>query len=324
MPTFYLQVKEGRRKMALADIPLTRQERSGYLLAAPVFLFLVVFFVVPTLLLFVFSFWQVSNFTLVPDFTFENYFAAIARPAVGQSMWTGMRVGFWCGLIATALSFPVAWYIAFNTRSNVLLYLVLLSWFSSYLVRIFAWRTILGTKGMINSALMSSGLIDQPLGFLIFSPTAVIITLVHIFVPFTLLLLLSALRNVTPDHLYAARDLGGSRLQTLTRVVFPIAYKGIIGSFMFTFILAAGDFVTPQLLGGRNGATLGLLISDQFRVTGNWPSGAAMAFLLLVIFLFIYFLLALSLRWTGLAPGVRFHPLYNDNPNGQTTLMDKE
>ncbi len=295
-----------------------RREQSGYLLAAPVFAFLVVFFVFPSLILLVFSFWQYAGFTLTPDFSFRNYLAALERPAVLLSIWTGVKIGFWSGLVATVLSFPVAWHIAFSARGNALLYVVLLSWFSSYLVRIFAWRTILGTNGLINSTLISLGLIDQPLDVLIFSPTAVVITLVHIFLPFTLLLLLSALRNVTPDHLNAGRDLGGTRFDILRRVVFPIAYKGIFGSFMFTFILSAGDFMTPQLLGGRNGMTLGLLISDQFRVTGNWPAGSAMAFLLLVVFLFVYFLLTQSLRLARLAPGVRFHPpLESASPPGR-------
>ncbi len=292
----------------------TRRERSGYLLAAPVVAFLVVFFVIPAVLLLVFSFWRYASYSLIPDATLANYLDALRRPAVLQSIWTGLKIGFWSGLVATLVSFPVAWHIAFRAKGNALLYVVLLSWFSSYLVRIFAWRTILGTNGLINSALISLGLIDRPLGFLIFSPTAVVITLVHIFVPFTLLLLLSALRNVTADHLNAGRDLGGSRFDILRRVVFPIAYKGIFGAFMFTFILSAGDFMTPQLLGGRGGVTLGLLISDQFRVTGNWPSGAAMAFLLLVIFLFVYFLLAASLRLARLAPGLRFHPPLGDIP----------
>lgn len=292
----------------------TPRERSGYLLAAPVAGFLTVFFVIPAALLLVFSFWRYASYALIPDFTFANYFDALRRPAVLQSTWTGLKIGFWSGLVSTLVSFPVAWHIVFKARGNGLLYIVLLSWFSSYLVRIFAWRTILGTNGMINSALISLGLIDEPLGFLIFSPTAVVITLVHIFVPFTLLLLLSALRNVTPDHLNAGRDLGGSRIDILTRVVFPIAYKGIFGAFMFTFILSAGDFMTPQLLGGRGGVTLGLLISDQFRVTGNWPAGSAMAFLLLMLFLFVYFLLAVSLRFARLAPGLRFHPPMDDAP----------
>ena len=285
-----------------------RRERMGLLLAAPVVLFLTLFFLIPTAMLFVFSFWQSEAFKLIPDATLVNYQAALARSATRQTLLTGVNIGFWTAAVSTALSYPVAWYIAFRSRSNVLLYVVLLSWFSSYLVRIYAWRTILGTNGLINSALISFGIISQPLDILIFSPLAVMITLIHIFVPFTLLLLLSALRNITPEFLEAARDLGASKSNVFFHVTLPMAYKGFVGSFMFTFILAAGDFITPQLMGGRTGITLGLLISNQFRQTGNWPSGAAMAFILMAVFLFVYFLLVRSMRLLKFAPGVRRHP----------------
>jgi spermidine/putrescine transport system permease protein len=285
-----------------------RSARTGLYLAAPVILFLTIFFLIPTIMLFVFSFWRSQSFVLVPDATLANYIAALTRDATHQTLLTGLNIGLWTAIVATTLSYPVARFIAYRGRSNFLLYVILLSWFSSYLVRIYAWRTILGTNGLINSALTTLGLIDQPLEFLIFSPLAVTITLVHIFVPFTLLLQLSALRNVTPDFLDAARDLGASRAGVFLRVTLPMAYKGFVGSFMFTFILAAGDFITPQLMGGRTGITLGLLISNQFRQTGNWPSGAAMAFILMTVFLFIYFSLVQSMRWLKLAPGLRFHP----------------
>ncbi|VDC28670.1 ABC transporter permease [Pseudogemmobacter humi] len=285
-----------------------RRERTGVLFALPVVLFLIAFFIVPTVLLFVFSFWQSRSFVLVPDASLTNYIDALTRPAFRQTILTGLTIGLGTATVATVLSYPVAWFIAYRTRTNLLLYIIMLSWFSSYLVRIFAWRTILGTNGLINSALLSLGVIDAPLEILIFSPLAVTITLVHIFVPFTLLLLLSALRNVTPDFLAAARDLGASRMKVFFRVTLPIAYKGFVGSFMFTFILAAGDFITPQLLGGRTGITTGLLISNQFRQTGNWPSGAAMAFILMAVFLVVYFVLVQVLRWFRLSPGLRFHP----------------
>lgn len=287
---------------------IDRRQRAGLLLAAPATVFLIVFFLIPGLVLFVYSFWLSRNFQVTPTFTFDNYARALVNAGVWQSMWNGIWIGGWTAAFSVALSFPVAWYVAYRARSNVILYAVLLSWFSSYLVRIYAWRTILGTSGLINTTLMQWGLIDAPLSALIFSRTAVVVTLVHLFVPFTLLLLLSALRNVGTDFLEAARDLGASRVATFFKVVVPIAYKGIVGSFMFTFILSAGDFIAPQLLGGREGVTTGLLISNQFRQTGNWSYGAALAFILLGVFLFVYFLVVQSMRLGRMAPGLRFHP----------------
>lgn len=277
-------------------------------LAAPATLFLIAFFVVPACMLFVISFWRADAYVLVPDATIAAYAEAISRPTAIKAFINGLQIGVWTAIISTTMSFPVAWYIVFRARSNALLYIVLLSWFSSYLVRIFAWRTILGTNGLINSALTELGLIERPLEFLVFSKVAVIIALIHIFLPFTLLLLLSALRNVTPDLIEAARDLGASKIEVFFKVVVPVAYNGILGSLIFTFILALGDYVTPQLLGGTSGVTSGLLIANQFRQTGNWPAGAAMAFLLTFAILLIYGGATLALRLLKLAPGVHFHP----------------
>ncbi|MES2433448.1 MAG: ABC transporter permease [Pseudomonadota bacterium] len=285
-----------------------RRQRAGMALAAPATVFLVIFFVIPAMVLLVYSFWISRSFQITQTFTLDNYSRALGNAGLWLSMWNGVWIGGWTAALSVALSFPVAWYIAYRTRSNAILYAVLLSWFSSYLVRIYAWRTILGTSGLINTTLIQSGIIDEPLGFLIFSRTAVIVTLVHLFVPFTLLLLLSALRNVRTDYLEAARDLGASWMQSFRSVVVPMSYKGIVGSFMFTFILAAGDFISPQLLGGREGVTTGLLISNQFRQTGNWSYGAALAFILLGVFLFVYFLVVQSMRFARLSPGLRFHP----------------
>lgn len=297
-----------------------RKERTGLLLAAPSVIFLLVFFVLPACVMFVYSFWQSKAFVLIPDATLANYRDTLTREAAMRSLLTALNIGFWTATLSTALSYPVAWYIAYRAKTNALLYIVLLSWFSSYLVRVFAWRVILGTNGLINSSLIYLGIIDQPLEILIFSPIAVTITLVHIFLPFTLLLLLSALRNITRDYLEAARDLGATRVQVFFRVILPMAYKGFVGSFMFTFILAAGDYVTPQLLGGRTGVTMGLLISNQFRQTGNWPYGAAMAFIMLAVFLLIYFVLTQAMRRLKLAPGMRFHPVEDAKATQQTRM----
>jgi spermidine/putrescine transport system permease protein len=160
---------------------------------------------------------------------------------------------------------------------------------------------------LINSFLIQIGVISQPLEVLLFSPLATVITLVHIMLPFALLILVSALRDVKQDYLDAARDLGASPLQMLTKVILPMTHNGIVGSFMFTFILAAGDYITPQLLGGRDGITSGLLIANQFRSAGNWPLGAAMAVILMTLFVGVYVALRLALRVANLAPGRHYH-----------------
>lgn len=279
----------------------------GLLLAAPSLVYLAFFFLLPTVLLFIYSFWIEQDYKLIPAITLGNYAAVGTMAVFYHATKISLVVGFFTASISTVLSFPVAYFLAFRTSSNALLYCVLVSWFSSYLVRIYAWRMILGSHGLINATLMHFHVVKEPLGFIIFNPAAIIIALVHIYLPFTLLLLLSSLRDVKKDYLDAARDLGASLRHTLSKVIIPMASRGTISAFMFTFVLAAGDYVTPELLGGRNGVTTGLLIANEFRTIGNWPVGAAMAFLLLLVFLTIYVLVTRLFKMFGLAPRLRIH-----------------
>jgi len=284
-----------------------RKRFTPFYLAGAPFAFLLVFFIVPAILLFVSSFWLSRSFTLIPASTLANYARVLGASGFYDSLWISLQNGFWTALLSTLLSAPVAWYIVYRTRSNTLLYLALVSWFSSYLVRVYAWRTILGSTGVVNSSLMQWGLIDAPIEWIVFNKFSVVITLVHIMLPFTLLLLVSGLRDVKKDYLEACADLGGGGFTVIGRVIMPMAHKSIVSSFMFTFVLAAADYVTPQLLGGRDAMTTGLLIANQFRTVGNWPLGAAMAYLLLMVFMLVYAALLLFLRAANLAPGKRYH-----------------
>ncbi|WP_166361569.1 ABC transporter permease [Pseudomonas akapageensis] len=291
----------------IKTVSIDKKALSGYLLATPPLLFLIIFFLVPSILLFVASFWTSKTFTMIPAATIANYARTLSASGFYDSLWISMQNGFWTATLSTVISAPVAYYIVYKTRSNAVLYLALVSWFSSYLVRVYAWRTILGTTGVINSTLQQFGIIDQPLEWLVFSKFSVIITLVHIMLPFTLLLLVSGLRDIKKDYLEASADLGGGGFTTLWKVIIPMAHKSIVSSFMFTFVLAASDYITPQLLGGRDAMTTGLLIANQFRSVGNWPLGAAMAYLLLAVFMLVYATLLGVLRAANLAPGKRYH-----------------
>ncbi|MFH6565612.1 ABC transporter permease [Pseudomonas kulmbachensis] len=291
----------------IANNTKDRRAWTPYFLSAPPLVFLVVFFIIPSILLLISSFWLSRPFSMVPAATISNYVRALSNMGFYDSIWLSLQNGFWTAIFSTVISFPVAYYIVYKTKSNAVLYLALVSWFSSYLVRVFAWRTILGSTGVINSSLMQWGVIDQPLEWLVFSKFSVIITLVHIMLPFTLLLLVSGLRDIKKDYLEACADLGGGHFSVLIKVIIPMAHKSIVSSFMFTFVLAAADYVTPQLLGGRDAMTAGLLIANQFRTTGNWPLGAAMAFVLLLVFMAVYVALLISLRLLKLAPGKRYH-----------------
>ncbi|MBK8160954.1 MAG: ABC transporter permease [Rhodospirillaceae bacterium] len=284
----------------------------GSFLAAPAVLYMLLFFVIPGLLLFVYSFWTSASFKITPDFVFTNYINSVTSPLFLKVTWNAIVIGLVTATVTLLLSIPVAYYLAYVSKSRIILYAILITWFSSYLVRIYAWRTLLGTNGLINTVLLQTGIIDTPVSAFLFSPFAVAITLIHIYLPFSILLVVSTLSEIKKDLIDAARDLGTSFLGAFFRVIAPNAVNGLIGAFMLTFILVAGDYVTPQMLGGASGQTTGLLIADQFRKTGNWPLGAAQAFLMFLVSIGVYLCILYLCRLTGLS--VKRRPLEKRAP----------
>jgi len=286
-------------------IAMTPSQRTGGILAAPAAIYMLLFFVVPAILLFSYSFWMSSGFRIVPDFVLTNYISAIRSPLFLRVTYNAIVIGLITASVTLCLSIPVGYYLTYVARSKVIFYLILVTWFSSYLVRIYAWRTLLGTNGLLNAVLLQLGIVDTPVQAFLFSPFAVAITLTHIYLPFAILMVVSAMSEIKAELIEASRDLGTSALGAFFRVVAPNAAQGLIGAFMLTFILVAGDYVTPQMVGGSSGQTTGLLIADQFRKTGNWPLGAAQAFLMFLVSLVIYALVLALGRFTGLIPARR-------------------
>jgi len=280
---------------------MTPSQRTGGVLAAPAAIYMLLFFVVPAILLFSYSFWMSSGFRIVPDFVLTNYISALRSPLFLRVTYNAIVIGLVTASVTLCLSIPVGYYLTYVARSKIIFYLVLVTWFSSYLV----WRTLLGTNGLLNAVLLQLGIVDTPVQAFLFSPFAVAITLTHIYLPFAILMVVSAMSEIKAELIEASRDLGTSALGAFFRVVAPNAAQGLIGAFMLTFILVAGDYVTPQMVGGSSGQTTGLLIADQFRKTGNWPLGAAQAFLMFLVSLVIYALVLALGRLTGLIPAKR-------------------
>jgi spermidine/putrescine transport system permease protein len=180
------------------------------------------------------------------------------------------------------------------------LFLVVVSLFTSYLVRLYAWYTILGGNGIVNTALIHLGLVDHPLLFLLFNRTAVAIAWINVFLPYSILMLTSSMQNIRPDVLENSRDLGAGPLRTFSRVVLPLSMTGAIGAFAYTFILTSGDYITPSLLGGTSSTSLANIVSDEFLALGNRPAGAAISFVMLVVFFCVYLVLTRLERFKGI------------------------
>jgi spermidine/putrescine transport system permease protein len=252
------------------------------LLFAPAGAILAGLFAVPLAALFVVSFWSVRSFALRPNFTFAAYI----------KVWTDYAgvFGFTLGLalitavICAVLGFIFAYGARFHAGrfADALVLAVIVTLFGGYLVKVYAWKSILGANGILNSALMLVGIIDQPLPWLIYTPGAVVLTLVHFQLPFSFLPVYASLRNVATETVEAARDLGATSRQIVWRVVLPQCRTGLIAAFAFAFLISAGDYVTPQFLGGPSTTMLGQFIAIEFSTRFNWPGGAAMSFALLV------------------------------------------
>ena len=267
---------------------------------APSTLFYAWFFLVPAGLLVAYSFFTVDQIDLqvTPTLSLGNYKAAVTGALYRELLVRTLAVGFLVALIVLTLSYAFAYISTFTfpEHRELLLFLVLASLFGGYLVRIYAWRTILGEEGLVNSALRTLGLIDQPLQFLVFSRFAVVVTLVNFLLPFGILPLYSAMQNVPRDALEAARDLGGGPVAVFRTVTLPLTLTGLRVAFAFAFVLACGDYVTPTLVGGTHGQLIGNVIADQFGVAFNWPLGAALAIVTLAIVLVVYGLAGLLVR----------------------------
>jgi ABC-type spermidine/putrescine transport system permease subunit I len=195
-------------------------------------------------------------------------------------------------IFAVLIAFPIAYFLAFGIRKAkyTWLLIVIVPFLTSYLLRIFAWKVILGDQGLINSALVSVGLrdADHPLSFLIYSQFTVILVLLYAWVPFIVLPIFISLENMDRRLLEAATDLGASRWTALRKITLPIAAPGIVAAFLFVFIPSIGEYITPSLVGGTNGYMFGQAIANQFvGGTLNWQVGSVLAIFLLGVVLFL-------------------------------------
>ncbi len=285
--------------MAAADPTVGGADPGGGRIAAawpllPASAYYVVFFAVPMLGLLVLSVWRAKGFDLIPTFTLDNYAKIWNSPLHRTLLVRTVAIGLATSAIVVPVAFALAYAMrfVFSRHANLILQLALVSLFSGYLVRIYAWRTILGKQGLLNSALQWTGLIDAPLEFLIYSNFATVVTLAGLLIPLAVLPLYAAMSNIAPEHLEVARDLGARRGHLIRTILVPLAMPGIRTAFAFAFLLAAGDFVTPALVGGTGGVMIGNVIADQFRGIGsNWPLGAALAFVTMAVVLSVYFVI---------------------------------
>jgi spermidine/putrescine transport system permease protein len=268
------------------------ESRSSYWLVAPSALIFVALFIAPIAFFVVLSFWQVEYFELSTDATLANYRDVFAN--YWHVMGFTVLLATVTALVTTALGFVFSFLARFRAGdwAQVLLFIVLVTLFGGYLMKIYAWKTILGNEGVLNSALMAMGIISTPITSLLYSPQAVIVTLMHFSLPFAVLPIYASMRGISDSEVEAARDLGAGRWPILSTVIVPRSQSGIVAGFSFVFLMVAGDYVTPLLVGGKQ-TMIGNLIAPQFGAQFNWPLGAAMSLVMLVAAVVVIYLFRL-------------------------------
>jgi len=186
--------------------------------------------------------------------------------------------------LSILVGYPMAWFIwrQKGSRRYFLLLLAVVPLFMSYIVKLYTLRSMLGLNGLISQMLIGIGILDKPSQIFLFNQRAVLITMAVIYMPFVILPIFLALERIPRSLLQASLDLGASGWDTFRRIVLPLSLPGTIAGALFAFVLALGDFITPQMVGGTTGFTIGRVIYSQFGLAYNWPFGAAMAAVLLL------------------------------------------
>jgi len=269
----------GRLRAAIRGALFRYAGLRGYILLSPTLLVLVGAMCLPVGILLVYSFWTQHYIEIDHTLTLANYIKVFTKQSYMLLIGKSVLISFTVTVATVLLAYPIAYFIAFKVSRYKIVWLILITvpFLTSYLLRVFAWKIILGYNGIINSGLKWLGVIDQPLTFLLHNPTAVVITLAHAWAPIAILPIFVSLEKMDRSLLEAATDLGDSPTQRFLRVTLPLSIPGVVASSMLVFIPTVGDYITPQLVGGPDGMMVGSLMHAMFFRANDWPLGSALA-----------------------------------------------
>jgi spermidine/putrescine transport system permease protein len=253
---------------------------NGLAMISPTAIFALLLLAAPLATIFIYSFMTDGYLEIIRDFTFANYVEAWTKELYRVIMLRSLGVSLAVTAATVLLAFPVAYFVSFHvdaSRKSLWLFLITIPFWTSYLIRVFLWKVILGYNGVVNSGLLGLGVIDEPLTVILYNVNSVVITLAHAYAPFAILPIFVALEKIDRSFLEAGRDLGESPFMTFLRVTLPLAMPGVISAVLIVFIPTVGDYVTPQLVGGPEGQMVANLIQLQYLKLDNYPMGSALA-----------------------------------------------
>ncbi|RTL98488.1 ABC transporter permease [Ancylobacter aquaticus] len=269
---------------------MTLSRIAPYLQAAPLTLILAAFLVLPIATIVMVSFWDYDSIQIFPDFVFTNYEETITSPVTWRTYLNTLKYTVIVWAVTLLVGFWVAYYLAFHIRSatmQMVLFLVCtIPFLTSNIIRMISWIPFLGRNGLLNQTLMTMGLIDQPLEFLLFSDFAVVLAMVHLYTLFMVTPIFNTLMRIDRALIEAARDAGANAFQILTNVILPLAKPGIAIGSIFVVTLVMGDFITVRFMSGGQSASVGLMMANQIALL-QYPAAAANAVILLVLVLLL-------------------------------------
>ena len=258
--------------------------RAGYWLLSPTMAIMAVVTVAPMGLLALTSLTAATGPVLAGGASLSHYAEVLGRAGYRALFWRSIGISALVTAATVLLAYPMAYFVAFHAgrrkfahSKTIWMIALTIPFWTSYLLRVFAWKIILGYGGVINSALLSLHLISQPLGALLYNPFAVVVTLTHAWAAFAILPIYVSLEKIDRSLLEAATDLGDGPIRRFLRITLPLSMPGVIGAAILIFVPTTGDYVTPTLVGGPQGAMIANVIAVQFERVGNWPLGAALA-----------------------------------------------
>jgi spermidine/putrescine transport system permease protein len=271
------------------------------IVSLPPLLWVGLFLLLPYALMFAHSFWAVRNGLLVHEWNLSNFKILFSNPVYAQVLFRTMRIAASVTLLSLLLGYPLAYYVSFHARARkeLLYQLVIVPLWVSYLVRGYAWKTILGSEGVLNGFLQYFHFTHEPVAFLLYSPFAVVLVLTHIYTPFVFLPIYAALEHIPRPLIEASHDLGAGSAQTFLRVILPLSIPGLLAGATFAFVLSLGDFLAPLLVGGASGTMIANVVQSLFGAAYDWPLGSAISICILLITISLLFLTGrLEKRWS--------------------------
>jgi len=272
----------GRRRSAKR---LERRRKLFWLM--PPVAWWVVFMLVPYCMMFYYSVGSMDYLTFKPGFTLENFYKLWTTEPYISVLMKSAKLGLLTAVCSSIIAYPLAFCLAFHTNSQRVKYflymLVIVPWWASYLVKAYAWKTILGTNGLINGALLWTGVANEPLDIFLYNQFSVALTLTYIFTPFAVLSIYAQLERIPSSLIEAARDQGASSWEIFWHIVLPISTPGILAGAVITFSLAFGDFVAPALVGGPDSVMISNIVINLLGVAFDWPMASAIGISVIVL-----------------------------------------